>query len=278
MPKSGSGKKTAKPGNSNANGKTQTRTESSAPRPKTFKGVPLLQHLLGKASPNYAVWFREALAVGTLEFGEHMCNVMKQIRFKPGQKSRIRSKICPDDDSVESDAEAAETAVLKANSNLDDISETSDSDQYECSSSDEEDSKERKAEKKKLKKKRLIHWEKKKIKLNTMSRIKTDDIIKIRTQDPQIFAFLLQTLSEESKQVLRTLPNWDSEIVMNVDPYVLMYWIIKYHFVAFNSSPRKMKDAALGNLDNCKQGTSESLASFLSRWNDILKQMSVMSC
>lgn len=260
--------KTTKPGDAKAGGNPR-QTPS-----KHFETVSLLQYVHGKPSPNYSEWFRKCWTVGTLKFGVHMGHVMEQRRFKPGQNVKISSKILHGDDSPESgsDDESQSNHSKKPSASP----PSSDSEDYECSSDSSSDDAEKKKHKRDLKKKRLVHWEKTKIKLQSQSNIVRDDIIKIRAQDPQIFAFLLSTMSVESQQVFRTIPNWDTAILMSADPYVLMYWINRYHFGAFNADKQVMEDDACDKFDNCMQLPDESLATFYDRWKDCLRQMEVL--
>ena len=69
-------------------------------------------------------------------------------------------------------------------------------------------------------------------------KLEIDDLKTIRTIDPQVFAFIMLTISDESAFALSNQKGWD-KLEASMDPFKLLKAITRLHFISYNHHGRR---------------------------------------
>jgi len=218
---------TQKPAVKQASGKPKSwaKDKPRIPKPPSdYQGVPILRYVEGKESPDYLPWVRALFKVAVEKFGVHAKFIKSGKRFKPL-------------DGVDQD---------KSSSNEND----DDEDSEDGSDNGEEEEIEDKKDAKKKSKKVIESAEQKALreseelelrKARVAARVKLeiDDLKAIRTIDPQVFAFIMLTISDESAFALGNQKGWD-KLEASMDPFKLLKAITRLHFISYNDNQATM--------------------------------------
>jgi len=105
--------------------------------------------------------------------------------------------------------------------------------------------------------------------------LEIEDQKAIRTIDPQVFAFIMLTISDESSFALGNQKGWD-KLEAAMDPFKLLKAIARLHFVSYNDNHDAMKEDVYDKLDDMRQGTHEALGAYTARFKDCVTTFSAI--
>jgi len=87
----------------------------------------------------------------------------------------------------------------------------------------------------------------------------------IRTIEPQVFAFIMLIISEETFFALGNQKGWD-KLEAAMDPFKLLKAIARLHFISHIDNHDAMEEDVYDKLDDIRQGTHEALGAYTSRF------------
>ena len=106
-------------------------------------------------------------------------------------------------------------------------------------------------------------------------KLEIEDQKAIRTIDPQVFAFIMLTISDESSFALGNQKGWD-KLEAAMDPFKLLKAIARLHFVSYNDNHDAMEEDVYDKLDDMRQGTHEALGAYTARFKDCVTTFSAI--
>jgi hypothetical protein len=251
-----------------ASGKPKSWAKDKPHNPKThpnYQGVPILRYVEGKESPGYLTWVRALFKVSVEKFGVHAKFIKSGKRFKPldgfdHDKSSFYENDDDDDSVIDSDDEDNEDHVEV---------EVEDKKAAKKKSKKAVESAEQKANRE------LEELELRKARVAARVKLEIEDQKAIRTIDPQVFAFIMLTISEESSFALGNQKGWD-KLEAAMDPFKLLKAIARLHFVSYNDNHDAMEEDVYDKLDDIRQGTHEALGAYTARFKDCVTTFSAI--
>ena len=273
-----SGKKNRNNNNSKSNGKASNKDPSKPRTLPPHEGVEILTYIEGRPSPNYLPWTR-ALSVKLKDKFGIYGDFIDTGRFrKPLQGYDTESSSDDDHSNLEdgrsdSDESEYEDIVPTRAANLPALSVAQ---SVIAATEREKEWRESRATAKAARQAEQAIQDQadaaeiRKVKLTLRVKARDNDKLKIRDIKPQIFAFIILTISAESFNALKAKAGW-KQLRDSNQPIALMSSIAALHFLGHNRNADNLEREAEENLDNCVQGHAEQLNKYKARFEDAIE-------